>query len=196
MTCSSQRWVFRLARTVWRFGFFVSPSNQTLVSSMSWTQRWVFLPHKRSYCLGSWYALSYWFLVQLMLSRCSLVCILGCQKYAVILLKLRLFEMRKYYFQEIVQLIVVFFAAGFFVCFIVCLSLLWCSCLEESLCTTIFITVKHVFKRNLNCLAELFNFFFHSFLSCTPNLSWVRYHLLWFTHIAEPYFRWGWKICA
>ena len=35
--------------------------------------------------------------------------------------------------------------------------------------------------------------FWYSFLSCRPNLSWVRYHLLWCIHIAEPYFRWRWN---
>ena len=42
MTCSSWHWVFLLARTVRRLALFVSPSNQTLVSNMSWIRRWRF----------------------------------------------------------------------------------------------------------------------------------------------------------
>ena len=62
-------------------------------------------------------------------------------------------------FQDIVQLIVVFFAAEFVVCFIVCISLFWWSCIEAPLCNTIVLNVKHVFKRNLTCLNQLLNCF-------------------------------------
>ena len=67
-------------------------------------------------------------------------------------------------FQEIVQLIVVLFAAKFVVCFILCLSFFWCSFLEAPICTIIVMTVKHVFKRNLTCLTQLFNCFFSLFI--------------------------------
>ena len=36
----------------------------------------------------------------------------------------------------------------------------------------------------------------YSFKSCTPNPFWVGEHLLWCTHISEPYYHWSCKICA
>ena len=48
-TCSYWRWVFLLARTVQTLMLFISPSKLTLVSNMSWIQRWISPPHKRSY---------------------------------------------------------------------------------------------------------------------------------------------------
>ena len=68
------------------------------------------------------------------------------------------------FFWIYLQLIFVFFAAEFVVCFIACLSLLLCSCLEAPLCTTIVVTIKHMFKRNLACLTQLFNCFSLLFL--------------------------------
>ena len=118
------------------------------------------------------------------------------QTYVVILLKLRLFETEKTFFQEIVKLFVVLFSSEFFVFVVVSLSLFWCSCLEAPICTTICMTVKHVFKRNLTYLTQLFNVFPYYFLSRTPNLSWVGEHFLWCTYISDPYFSWRWKICA
>ena len=61
--------------------------------------------------------------------------------------------------EEIVHLIVVLFTVEFVVFFVVCLSFFLCSCLEAPLCTTICMTVKHVFDRDLTCLTQLFNFF-------------------------------------
>ena len=66
-TSFSQHWVFWFVRTVWRLVLFWSPSNWTPVYSMSWTQIWIFPPHKRSYCLGLWYAPFSYFLAQRML---------------------------------------------------------------------------------------------------------------------------------
>ena len=94
MTYFYWRWVFLLARTVQTLALFVSPSNRTLVSSMSWTQRWISPPHKRSYCLGSCCAPSSCFMAQRMLSHCSLIFFV-CQTYAVTLLELFLFETGK-----------------------------------------------------------------------------------------------------
>ena len=93
------------------------------------------------------------FWAQHMLSYCSLIFFV-CQTYAVIILKLCLFETGKSIFQEIVQLVVVLFAAEFTLFVVVYLSFLWWSCLESPLCTTIFIIVKNVFKRNLTCLTQ------------------------------------------
>ena len=61
---------------------------------------------------------------------------------------------------DIVQLIVILFVAEFVVCFIVFLSLFWWSCIEALLCNKIVTTVKHVLKRNLTCLNQIFNCFF------------------------------------
>ena len=119
-----------------------------------------------------------------------------CQTYTAIILELRLFETEKESFQEIVQLVVIFFVLEFIVFVVVCISLLWRSCLESPIYTTIVIVVKHVFKRNHTCLTQLLNFFLLLFLSCTPNLSWTGEHLLWCIHITETYHCWGWKICA
>ena len=163
---------------------------------MSWTQRWIFPQHTRYYCLGSCYAPSSYFLTQRMLSHCSLVHFFVCQTYTVIILEPRLFETEKESFQEIVQLVVIFFVVEFIVFVVVCISLLWRSCLESPIYTTIVIVVKHVFKRNHTCLTQLLNFFLLLFLSCTPNLSWTGEHLLWCIHITETYHCWGWKICA
>ena len=46
------------ARTVWRLGSYWAPSNWKMYASISWTQRWIFPPHKRSYYLVSCYASS------------------------------------------------------------------------------------------------------------------------------------------
>ena len=86
-----------------------------------------------------------------------------CQTYAVTLLELRLFETEKSFFQEIIQLIIVLFAAESVVFVVVCISFLWCYCLEAPLFTTIFMTVKHVFKRNLTCCTQIFNLSPYSF---------------------------------
>ena len=71
-------------------------------------------------------------------------------------------------------MIVVLFEAECVVCFVVCLSFLWFSCIEEPLCNTIVMTVKHVFKRNLNFLTQLFNCFPTLFYCVSPQylLSW------------------------
>ena len=87
-----------------------------------------------------------------------------CQTYAVILLELHLFETRKE------SLVVALFAAEFIVFFVVCLSLLCCSCFEEPIHTKIIMVVRYVFKRNLTGLTQLFNGFSPFFLSCTPNI--------------------------
>ena len=57
-------------------------------------------------------------------------------------------------------MIVVLFTAEFIVSFVACLYFFWCSCLEAPLCTTICITVEHVFDRDLTCPTQIFNFFF------------------------------------
>ena len=95
MNCFSRSWVFWIAINVWRLGLFWYPSNLTLVSSMSWTQIWILPPHNIYYFLGSWYTPSSCFLAQHMLSLCSLIRFSVCQKYALIILKLRLFETGK-----------------------------------------------------------------------------------------------------
>ena len=93
-------------------------------------------------------------------------------------------------------MIAVLFAAEFIVCFIVCISFFWWSCLEAPLCTTIVMIVKHLFERNLTCFTELFKFTLYYFLSCTPNISWVGEHLICCIYTTEPYFCGRWKICA
>ena len=62
---------------------------------MSWTQTWILPAHKSYYCLGSYYAPLSCFLAQRMLSHCSLIRFCVCQKNAVIILKLCLFETGK-----------------------------------------------------------------------------------------------------
>ena len=101
-----------------------------------------------------------------MLSHFSLISFFVCQTYTVIILKLCLFETENSLFQEIVHLIVVLFTTKSITWFIVCLYFFWCSCIEAPLCTKIVVIVKHVFKRKLNCLTQLFNcflllFFYH-----------------------------------
>ena len=77
-------------------------------------------------------------------------------------------------FKEIVHLVVILFAAEFILFVVVCISLLWFSCLEEPLFTTIFMTVEHVFKRNLTCLPQLFNLFSLLFF-----IMYLQYLLIW-----------------
>ena len=67
-----------------------------------------------------------------------------------------------------------FFAAEFVVSFVVCLSFLWCSCLEAPLCTTIVVTVEHVFERGLTCLTQLFKCFFPILLYHIPPIFLSR----------------------
>ena len=142
---------------------------------MSWIRRWRSPQRMISYCLGSWYAPSSCFLAQLMLSHCSLVHFFVCQTYTVTLLEIFCLKREKSLLEEIVQLIVVLFAAEFVVSLVVCLSFFWFSCLEAPLWTTIVVTVEHVFERDINCLTQIFNCFFPSLsLSCTPNLFWAR----------------------
>ena len=168
MTCSSWRWVFRIARTVWRLGLFVYPSNWTLVSIMSWTQRCIFPPHKRSYCLGSWYARFSCFWCNVCYHIVRWFVFFVCQTYAVIHLNFVLLKREKSLFWEIVHLIDILFAAEFFVCFIICISFLWWSFLESPLCTTNVMNFKRSFKRNLTCLTELSNFLFAIFFIVYP----------------------------
>ena len=189
------RWVFWLARTVWRLVLFWSPSNLTLVPSMSWTSIWIFPPHKILYCLGSYYAPSS-FLAQRMISHCSLInffCVSNiCSNSFQIL---SVWNGEKYFSGDCIAGCR-FFEAELIVFFVVCLSFLWCSCLGSLICTTIVLVVKHVFKRNLTCLTQLCNKFSLLFLSFTPNISWAGEYLPWCIHIAEPYFSWRWKGCA
>ena len=130
------------------------------------------------------------------LSHCSLIHFFVCQTYAVILLKLCLFEMGKGVFQEIVQLIVILFAAEFVVCFIVCISFFGWSFLEALLCTTIVMTLKHVFKRNITCLTEPFNCFSLFFFIMYPQsfLNRRAYYLV-HSHRSALIF-WRCKLCA
>ena len=159
MTCYSRCWVFRIARTVWRFGLLVSSSNWTLVSSIYWAQIWIFPSHNRSYCLGSWFAPSSSILAQHMIWHFSLIRFFVCQTYAVTLLELCMFETGKESSWGDCTAGCRFFTAVFVVSFVVCLSFFWCSCLDAPLCNTIVTTVKHVFKRNLTCLIQLLNCF-------------------------------------
>ena len=69
----NRRWVFRLVGTVWRLVLFWSPSNWKLFASISWTKIYILPPHKRSYCLGSWYEPSSCFLAQRMISHFSFI---------------------------------------------------------------------------------------------------------------------------
>ena len=92
-------------------------------------------------------------------SHCS-VFVFVCQKYAVTLLELLCLKREKSLLEDILQLVVVLFKAEFVVFFVVCLSFFWCSFLESPLCTTIFMTVEHVFNSNLTCLTQLFNLFY------------------------------------
>ena len=144
---------------------------------MYWTQRWIFPPHKRSYCVGLLYAPSSFFWCNICNFIVHWFVFFMCQTYAVIILELFLFETGKDYFQYIVQLVIFLFAAEFILFVVVCISFLWCSFLEAPICTTIFMTVKHVFKRDLNFLTQIFDFFPCYFLSCTPYLSLVGDHL-------------------
>ena len=117
-TCFSRRLLFRIARIVWRMELFWYPSNWTLFSSMSWTEIWILPPRNRSCCLDSFYAPSYYFLVQRMLSYCSLFifCVSNiCSDY----LEHHFFKQKKSLFQEILQLVVVLFLAEFIVFVIV-----------------------------------------------------------------------------
>ena len=58
----------------------------------------IFPPHKKSYSVGSCYTPLSCFLSQPMLPHFSLIRFFVCQTYAVIILKLHLFETAKYYF--------------------------------------------------------------------------------------------------
>ena len=49
ITCYSWRWVFMIAITVRRFGLFVSLSNRTLFSNISWIHWWRSPQRTRSY---------------------------------------------------------------------------------------------------------------------------------------------------
>ena len=66
------------------------------------------------------------------------------------------------------------FAEEFIVFFVVCLYFFWCSCVEAPIFTTIVTIVKHVFKRNLTCLTQLFDCFSLLFFIVYPQyfLSW------------------------
>ena len=77
-------------------------------------------------------------------------------------------EREKSLLEEILELIVVLFTSESVVSFGVFLSFFLFSCLEAPLCTTICMTVKHVFERYLNCLTQLFNFFTYSFYRVPP----------------------------
>ena len=79
------------------------------------------------------------------------------------------------FLEEIVQLIVIFKTSEFVVFAVVCIFLFWCSCLEAPLCTTICMTVKHVFEGNLTCLTKLLNCFPLFFFIMFPQsfLIWI-----------------------
>ena len=81
-----------------------------------------------------------------------------CQIYAVNPLESCIFETGKESSWGYCTADCHFFTAEFILCFIVCLSFLWCSCLEAPLCNTIGTTVKHVFKRKLTRLTQFFNY--------------------------------------
>ena len=83
-------------------------------------------------------------------------------------------KQKKTLLEEIVQLIVVLFAAEFVLSFVVCISFFWCSCLDAPLCDIIAMTVKHVFKRNLTCLTQLFNCFSLLFFIMYPQYFLIR----------------------
>ena len=106
------------------------------------------------------------FLLQRMLSHCSLISFFVCRTYAVTLLELCLFETGKDSSWVDCTADCCFFTAGFVVSFIVWLSFFSCSCLEAPLCTKFCFTVKHVFYRELTCLTQLFKnksiFFYHA----------------------------------
>ena len=127
---------------------------------MSWTQRWVFPPHNRSYCLSSWYALSSFFWRNVCYHIIHWFGFFFVKHMQWLFQNFVCFKREKSLFQEILQMIVVLFAAKVVICFIVCLSLFWCSCIEAPLCNTIVMAVKHVLKRNLTFLTEIFNCFF------------------------------------
>ena len=153
---------------------------------MSWTQIWIFPPHKESYCLDSLYAPTSCFLAQRMRLIFSVIRLFLCQTNAVIILEPRLFETGKEssWGDFIADCRLVYSRIRRL--FVVCISFFWCSCLEAPIYTTICMTVKHVFERDLTCLTQLFKIFPYSFLTCTPNLFWARGHLLWCTRIADP----------
>ena len=152
---------------------------------MPWIQIWIFPPHKRSYCLGSCYAPSSCFWCNICYHIVHWFVFL-CQTYAEIFYKLVCLKQENSIFQEIVQLVVVLFAAIFTVFVVVFIYFLWCYCLKKLLWTTIVMIVKNVFNRNLNCLTQLLNCFYPLFLSCTPNISWVIEHIIWYIQINEP----------
>ena len=68
------------------------------------------------------------------------------------------------------MMIVVLFAEEFVVSFAVFLSFFWCSCLEAPLCTTVLVTVEHVFERDLTCFTQIFNCFFPILLCHVPSI--------------------------
>ena len=89
------------------------------------------------------------------------------------------FETWKYYFLEFVQLVVVLFAAEYIFFVVVCLSFFWWSCLEAPLCTTIFMTAEHVFKRNLTLLTQIFNCFLPIIFYRVPPM-FLELERIWF----------------
>ena len=84
------------------------------------------------------------------------------------------------FFWEIVQLVVVLFAAESILFVVVCISFFWLSCLEAPLWTNIVMTVERVFKRNFTCLTQLFDCFFPILFIMHPQffLSWRAYALV------------------
>ena len=94
-----------------------------------------------------------------MLPHSSLIIFFVCQKYALTLLELCLFETGKESSWGNCTADCRFVFSGIHRLCRLCLSFLWCSCLEDPLCTTIVMTVKHVFEGGLTCLNQLFNFF-------------------------------------
>ena len=91
-----------------------------------------------------------------------------CKEYVVTILEFFCLKWENSLFREIVKIVVILFASKFIIFVIVCLSLFWFSCLEAPLCTTIVVIVKHVFKRNLTCLTQLFNCFYLLFFIMYP----------------------------
>ena len=95
------------------------------------------------------------------------------QTYAVNLLELFCLKQENRLFQEIVHLVVVLFVEEFILFVFVCIFFFWSSCLEAALWTTAFMTVEHVFKRNLTRLTKIFN--------CFPLLFFIIYSQYFFS---------------
>ena len=179
----SRRWVFLLARTVHRLALFVSPSNWTIVSNTSWIRRWRSPQRTISYYLGSCYALlSYFFgaTYAIALFIDSFLCVSNI--FSDSFRNLSVWNGKIVFF--------IYCTAG--CCFFCSKIHPICCCMSLFLLMLLswITTLQYNCHERWTCAKEepyfphstLQLFFPYYYLSFTPNLSWIREHLLWCIH--------------